>query len=466
MERILLILATGISLSSQTHHDAQEVSFDDTLRLLSIVETDRVPLYLHTGLKYDVAINKDETDAYFRSILLPNADLNQTDTSPWWQSARTDSPLGILVACNATARRLGRVANPRITELLIFASREHFRGNQRALTPPRSSPDACGEKRESSSVKIYALPLSSDLIRPNLVHNPDFPGSATEPEPTFLPCHNGATALSEVINVPPVRKRKSLNETLDEAAERRRKARRTGGEGVAAAAASNAHTETFPALIHRRNISTGHAVTLQARPLSRASSAASGHNNSAAREASAPGPAKRLSLARTKSISEVPQPAAESVLEAKNKELISRSVMAGMRLYGYVQSKSRRSLANSAGADSTAYRHQEECREQDEAYKLLYHQVYKGTCFAFRSHVARSTLLGHSEKLRETVDQLLAIFCHDPLSNGLDSLDDKLTPGGRHAFGSADAPRVKLDPFEAMVMPSPSIVKYPVRDAG
>lgn len=399
--------------------------------------------------------------------MLPSADLKRAGANSWWRSARSDSPLGILVACNATARRLGSLAKPRITELLIFASREQTQGNGHALTPPSSSPvTGAGENEASNSVKIYALPLSSDLIHTNFVHDSALGVPAAEPEPTFLPSYNRVTVFSEVINVPPTRKRKSLNDTLDEAAERRRKARRNGGEGVAAAAASNAPAEPFAPLMHRRNLSSGHAVLSQARPLSRASSAASGHYRSTARESSAPGPAKRLSLARTKSIAEIPQPATDSVLEAKNKELVSRIVMAGMRLYGFVQTKSRRSGADSMGADSAAHQQQENGRLQDEEYKLLYHQVYKGTCFAFRLHMASINLLGHSEKLRETVDQLLAIFCHDPLSNGLDPLDDKLTPGGRHAFGSSEAPRVQCGPFEARVEPSPSTAKHPLCETG
>lgn len=131
---------------------------------------------------------------------------------------------------------------------------------------------------------------------------------------------------------------------------------------------------------------------------------------------------------------------AELCLEYKNKEIVSKVVMAGMRLYGLVQSKSRKSQANSA-ADSpaidTSFEDREAERQRDEEYKLVYHQVYKGTCFALRQHMATKFLQSHSEALRETVDKLLMIFCKDPLVLEDAAGADEFTPGGRKAFGSS-----------------------------
>jgi hypothetical protein len=78
-----------------------------------------------------------------------------------------------------------------------------------------------------------------------------------------------------------------------------------------------------------------------------------------------------------------------------------------------------------------------EAQQSDEEYKLLYHQVYKSTCFTFRRQMMDLTLLGHSEALREAVDKLLAIFCTDPLQNQLATFEDEVTPGGRQAFGAS-----------------------------
>lgn len=127
--------------------------------------------------------------------------------------------------------------------------------------------------------------------------------------------------------------------------------------------------------------------------------------------------------------------------EAKNKDIISRTVMAGMRLYGLSQSKSRRKPRTSSGAASpiveVGFEEQETERRQDEEYKLVYHQVFKGVCFAFRAHIALKALHLHSQALQEAADKLLAMYCTDPLAEGLAGAPDKLTPGGRKAFGSA-----------------------------
>lgn len=68
----------------------------------------------------------------------------------------------------------------------------------------------------------------------------------------------------------------------------------------------------------------------------------------------------------------------------------------------------------------------------------MYHQVFKGTCFAYREHMPASSLQPHTEALRGTVDGLLEIFCNDPLKAGLPGIADRLTPGGRKAFGAGE----------------------------
>ena len=47
----------------------------------------------------------------------------------------------------------------------------------------------------------------------------------------------------------------------------------------------------------------------------------------------------------------------------------------------------------------------------------------------------------YTEVLRDTVDRLLNMYCSDPLEVGLGAgvIVDRLTPGGRKAFGAAAA---------------------------
>ncbi|TKA75411.1 hypothetical protein B0A55_05784 [Friedmanniomyces simplex] len=373
-------------------------------RLMELDDGDRVP--------------EEDTEHFFSRLLLAS---HYHETSPqWWQSATPDSPLGILADVHDRESGVGE-GRSRVTEVLFYASKD-IQSAEKSPTPT------------IPSFSVHALLLSSDrLVQAG---EPTPPGSPIPNENgvegVFLPLRTSAT--TEMINEPPVRKRKSVNDTFDEAAERRKKARRKGGEGVAAAAAIKTE-DSIPSLKHRRtvSISDGQAIPLQASRLSRSPSVASSRPTTAGAPLEA---AKRSSLSRVQSIS---GPSSEGSLEDKNKAIISRVVMAGMRLYGLTQSKSRKSRASSAtlvpllqGCPEPSDADQ----QRDEEYKLVYHQTFKGTCFAYRENMAGSSLQPLTEALRDTVDRLLDMFCNDPLKAGLPGIADKLTPGGRKAFGA------------------------------
>ncbi|KAF7194044.1 hypothetical protein HII31_04565 [Pseudocercospora fuligena] len=400
-----------------------------SLRFLSIVETSRIPLFLSIGTPLEVATSNNQSEKWLSSILL-NEQADRSDgPSPWWQSACAESPLSILLAVDPAP-----ATKAKATELLVYAGRNWA-----------PEPDDEATFPGCPSLRVYAQPLCSDLLYHGPTAEPTPPAS---PQPddqeigaVFLPLvKDPATHEGEIINLPPVRKRKSVNETFDEAAERRRKARRKGGEGVAAAAASRNPADV--ALRHRRSTSNSQSLPLQTRPLSRASSVGSSRVADL-REPSVPALSKRSSLGRIQSVSLAEGDSIakeEPTIEQKNKEFVSKIVMAGMRLYGLVQSKTRKSRADSAAASpalDTSFEDLDAERQKDEEYKLVYHQVYKGTCFALRQHVATKSLVGHTEALRETVDKLLGMFCNDPLLIESQGGNDEFTPGGRKAFGSS-----------------------------
>ncbi|KXT14425.1 hypothetical protein AC579_8351 [Pseudocercospora musae] len=400
-----------------------------TLRFLSILDTSRIPLFLALGSPLEVATSNDDSEKWLSSILL-NEQVDASGASfPWWQSACAESPLSILLAVDpAPATRASA------TELLLFASRDSTSGLHDDAT-----------SQSSSALRVYAQPLCSDLLHRGPAAELTPPAS---PQPddqqigaVFLPLvKDVATHEGDIVNLPPVRKRKSVNETFDEAAERCRKARRKGGEGLAAASASRNPADA--ALRHRRSTSNSQSLPLQTRPLSRASSVSSSRVTDL-REPSLPALSKRSSLGRVQSVSLAEGATIveeEHAIEQKNKEFVSKIVMAGMRLYGLVQSKTRKSRANSAAASpavDVSFEELDAERQKDEEYKLVYHQVYKGTCFALRQYIATKSLVGHTEALRETVDKLLTIFCNDPLLIEGEGDGDELTPGGRKAFGSS-----------------------------
>ncbi|KAK5137068.1 hypothetical protein LTR08_001077 [Meristemomyces frigidus] len=436
----------NVSISTPVGKEQLPIASGSSLRFLSVVEVSRIPLHLVIASRCNVNTTSSDTERWFRYLLLTCQEGNDgVEKSPWWQNARLDSPLGVLLSVDHHGSA-DQQHTPRVTELLLYASRSASLP-QRPPTPPHSSSEhdapQSADHEGSEAIRLYALALSSDLACQSIEPTPSSSPSAedTEIEAVFLPSCNPADVV--IINEPPVRKRKSVTDTFDEATERRTKARRKGGQGIAAAAAPKTE-EVLPSLKHSRTASG--PVPLQTRPLSRSPSVSSSRPTTARTPSEAP---KRSSLARMQSVF---GPAEEDVIEMKNKDLVSKFVMAGLRLYGFSQTKGRKPQLNSGTHTPTvavASEQREDDRVKDEEYKLTYHQVYKGTCFAFRGHLATTILQPHTEALRETVDALLGVFCNDPLKVGLPGLADELTPGGRKAFGPASHVDSKQSPFAA-----------------
>ncbi|GAB7366067.1 hypothetical protein MBLNU230_g7634t1 [Neophaeotheca triangularis] len=400
-----------------------------SLSFLSIVETSRIPLQLIISADCNVTTPSPELAAWFSSVLL-----SPDDEQPglnWWENAKPDSRLGILASIDHKGAAVRSGAKP--TEVLFYASRG-FGGNH-PLTPPDSSANeenGDGATEQSGELSVHATVLSSELlVQLEETSLPSSSGHLLDDDTEAIFLNPRYQEEHETIHEPPVKKRKSVNDAFDEANERRRKAKRHGGESVAAAAAAKPEPN-LPSLKHRRSVSGAGTVPIQTRPHSRSPSISSSRPTTARQPSEA---LKRSStLSRMQSTAGLPE---ETTTEDKNKETISRVVMAGMRLFGLSQSKSRKSTTGGASpVVDTSAESAEATRAKDEEYKLVYHQVYKGVCFAFRQHIASKSLQLFSEALRDTADKLLTLYCNDPIGEGLASAEAKITPGGRKAFGS------------------------------
>lgn len=411
----------------------------------------QLPLHILLGQQYNVSTSSPNIQQYLERVLLACPQENEA----WWKTTQPESPLGVLVGVEEPQDPSN--GSIRITELLLVASKPHTRLGQRLPTPPASSPfDNAIESRGSDdqTLQVLALAISSDIIYPANLPSPPLspvPDDSDTIPATFLPSRHQNT--NETIHEPPTKKRRTATSSLDEATARRAAARRSGGEGVAAAAAPK------PSVQHRRTSSNANAP-IQTRPLSRSPSMNSSRPGSM--RGHPPLESKPSTLSRVQSISGLPTESspdatAATTMETKNKDAISRVVMAGMRLYGLSQStrklrgKQQRSGSASPALEVDDLATPEELeaeRKSDEEYKVVYHQVYKGLLFAFRAHMQTLALQGYTDALRETADKLLAMFCSDPLAEGLGSSEDKFTPGGRKAFGSAKVEGMGKSPFD------------------
>lgn len=118
----MLILATDVRLTTEANRTAPAIVPQATLKFLSIVETARIPCYMFLWASVQVSTSNDETQRWFSQIF---ASASAEDGIAWWESARPDSPLGVLVSVEQDEARKGSMNGPKVTELLIYASRSH-----------------------------------------------------------------------------------------------------------------------------------------------------------------------------------------------------------------------------------------------------------------------------------------------------------------------------------------------------
>ncbi|KAF2797448.1 hypothetical protein K505DRAFT_235476 [Melanomma pulvis-pyrius CBS 109.77] len=442
------------------------------LRFLSTVDTARIPLYLATGPSFDVWTTSEETEEWFQSILLRKV-ASATDASEnaavedWWTWARAQSPIGILVQVEGGYTTLN---SPRITELLFYGT---VAAPAKGVlpTPPSSSPDLPHiQPGDLPELRVHALPLSSDLLyRANL---PEFPPlSPAQSGAQFLPSLHSSDST-----VPRSPKRK--RDIFDEATQLQRKARRQGGEGVAAAAGKGRDSQ--PAIAHRKSLSVDTKIAplsdtrppsangILPRPPSRQlsrSPSVSSDIRPLSRKGLPDGHAKRSGLSQVATVSLQSE---EPTTETRNKEAITRVVMAAMRMYGLQQRKKNKSRQGSVapGVDVSKQLSVGEAAEdtaKDEEFKLIYHQTYKGAVLALRKHISTKPLHTQPDRLRDVVEKLLAIFCVDPLTEpplAEDPPDLLATPGSKQRFCIANSALHQASPFDMPSVTRVNAVKF------
>ncbi|KAI9745772.1 MAG: hypothetical protein M1835_002560, partial [Candelina submexicana] len=427
---IHLSLPTNVPQTFSLHSNA-------TLTYLALVDPTLIPLYLAAGPCLDVWTDNDETVQWFADQLLSeNTELPKSDRpahessqdakekgveiQPWWESRQAQSDVGVLVRVDEKGAPSGLHtiegnSGPRITEILLYAS--VLPANKTAdgiPTPPSSSAHSSSSAPSTKpELRVHALPLSSDLL-----YHPSLTTNANAATP-LTPSHTDTESLTEgeARFLPPLfpkpnppesqpRKRARVSTLFDDATERRKKARRKGGEGVAKAMAGVEGDSLGVGVVETRKrkhdkVIGGQDFENQQPPVvveaenERAGSVPSVRDQNATR------PASRRAAFSSAVAEENLGPGNEAkTTEARNKDTLSRIIMAGMRIYGLQQRKKPINTApDTAG-------------EADE-YKLVYHQTFKGACFAFRTHITKTPL--NQEAMRDVVDRLLALYCNDPL---------------------------------------------------
>jgi hypothetical protein len=246
-----------------------------------------------------------------------------------------------------------------------------------------------------AELHVHALPLSSQLLSPHVPLPLPLPPSDALSAQFLAPLHHTLAAPKS-----PVRKR----DLFEEAAAARKKARSKGGEGVAAAAARGSESQhgynRRKSSIDAKGAPFSDSRPSSAQGLSRPSSRQLSRSPSVSsdirpltRKDTLDGQNKRSNLSRVATISLQPE---EPTTESRNKEALSRVVMAAMRMHGLQQRKKTKSrnastvsgLGENQSIGDDAVAAAEDAAKDDE-YKLIYHQTYKGAALA----LVRTTVL-------------------------------------------------------------------------
>ena len=413
------------------------------LHYLSLVEVAAIPLHLAIGPSLDVWSDNLLTRQWFSECLLETGEA-EGDTPqvmpPWWLRPIQQSDHGILLGVEYGAGE-NQSSSAIITEILIYAAlSRRTKYNEPLPTPPGSSPRAdegnCVQTSSKSAreIRLYALPLSSRNT-PQAQHfaglqPPSLSKFLTSGEARFYP------SVTEDILATPTspRKRQKVSTMFEDARHQRKRLLRHGGETISRAMAGIDNVALYrePSLqflsaSEKERLSTNRAEEptqseASVGALSRASSTTSLHGTESSRPPSridALMKSKRTSLHRVESIAVTSRnsPALESnTTEVQNKSALSRVVMTGMRIHGLQQRKKTSKDRQDVDANSDRLGEPSCAPEDEDEYKLIYHQTFKAASFTFRSRVTVEII--NQQAMRDVVDRLLVMFCNDPLASG------------------------------------------------
>ena len=343
---------------------------------------------------------------------------------PWWMQLGGQSRNGILLNVGAANREESDIRNV-VTEILLYAA--VTKADPASSDPLNSSsskaPDESIEeslKQEGPTVKVFALPLCSNVIGLLQRTTASYPPVPTEPQSAaqayFLPYTHDSTQPTQILP----QKRQSITTLFEVAKDKRRKSKGRGGESISQAMATIHSLPSQHETQEKQEASQPQHNDLRRRSLSRTSSMTPVVRQEHPRPISRPGPlanAKRSSLHRVESAlspRDTPTPSIiDGSYEQQNKAGLTKVVMAAMRLHGLQQKRKRPSISQLPIQEKGQNERHGMQSEAEDEYKLVYHQTFKAAIFTFRKSL--DAMLISQERMRDVVDRLLIMFCTDPM---------------------------------------------------
>lgn len=465
-----LLTLPGIRLIDPTSHWQCDISKDAKLDLRSFVNPALIPLHARAGPNLELHTLNPTTSQWLQRKLTGAIWLNE-DELDLHQSLQC--PIALLVSVNGnTIKKTAAVTS----DILIYGVLSSATSGARPPTPPHSSPSEINNNAYNSTAKpyglrVYAAPLSTTLL------------TQAQAFPSPPQSSNGENASAPAEFLPdissPSPKRKRVATLFESAAQHHLRVRQRGGEAVSQMMAPSRPSSSsqnisslrvkrepeddqpglpsFDRITARRSRSASIGTNLHRQGSFRSARGVGvGVNADPQKRAPTPNPFLESSSRRgsqqiqaSSSLSafvedkEKPATAApssppknpESII-AENKNLITRTILTCMRLYGFHRSNTKSSAKPGAvgGSDpdpeaSNATPVPDTLRAEtpapgasadDDEFKAMYHATYKAAAFALRKYLKDAAvglgsppLLLEKGKAMTCIDELLRLFCED-----------------------------------------------------
>ena len=398
------------------------IAADSTLRYLSTISTSSIPLCLIAGAPFEVYSEHAATCEWLLEILAHGQTETVRNPEPWWDRQLTQSPVGYLLGIEDKEGRHNG-SQTRLTELLLYATTAEQRGAEADLpTPPPSSPRAIdgpegpsqGNAHSAPPIVFRALPICSSLPRLG-GQNAGLLNADRNPRPNIIDLQP-SQVQTDLKNG----KRRALTTVFDEASQQRKRLKRRGGEAVGTFVREpetfKPGTAQYSQSIDRASTVVGSDNGSSERVIARPTSSRHSRSSSTTPFATEVSSKPHIQLLNQAHIPhDIPESQNAAVvnlkitsehIEHQNKALLSRTVMAGMRLHGLQQP--RKSIQRTTSLPETISKAPPSDDSANEEYRQIYHHTFKAANFALRHQMHARTLKG--DDVRETVDRLLGIF--------------------------------------------------------
>ncbi|PLB34457.1 uncharacterized protein BDW47DRAFT_112121 [Aspergillus candidus] len=444
----------GLQLVERSASWQSDIARDSILRVRCFVNPALIPLYARAGPNLELHTSDDRTAQWLKSRLLGNLWLDEEDLNTL---QTIQCPVGLLVHVDNATRAKASASGT--TDLLVYGVLSSAATYERPPTPPVSSSpslDAHISDRAGQELRIYAAPLSTSLIaRAQALPSP--------PSPDGLTGHAQSSEFLPDLRSPSP-KRKRVATLFDSVTEHHKRVRQRGGEAVSQLMAHSrpqsshqSHTiqikreseePSLPAL-HRvaaqrsRSLSVGASLNPGKQPLDphgephpTRPGSSRGHTRDMSlrrvqshqlRESTVLGERDASPMLRSPDGDLKPSTSkdAETII-SENKNIITRTILTCMRLYGYNRptARSGKSLSGAGSADLGIPPGGEDkdgrprtmdgiaSNTDEDEFKAMYHATYRASTFALRKYL-REALPLEKGKAMTYIDEFLRLFCED-----------------------------------------------------